>query len=308
MVLYYRGLGTLITWRIWRILRYPLRQNEIFKWVWREFHNEPTPIEPQWNIPIRMLMMFLGISFGMVLIPVVMVIALLSLLTFPFLILMFNGTILGVRWVLSITNKVSYHLRGERSQLLNATPRGTLGLSWIMATVCVHRGDMLRTAYRLIRSVTGILVGLLVVGLIYIAAHLPNSPLRDNQIVLLVDLIGLLAFMIAAWLDHIQSIVLAVLIGIVAPTYRGERLLIRFTALSVYLTLQMIFYATVIGFLQIAQTTTAMLDNVILERLLVMSAALLLFYAFRELLIILCYRLLLLRYDVTANDFQEIIV
>jgi hypothetical protein len=298
----------LITWRIWQILRYPLRQNEVFKWAWREFHTEVPTIEPQWNIPIRMLMMFLGISFGMVLIPVVMVIALLSLLTFPFLILMFNGTVLGILWVFSITNKVSYHLRGERSQLLNATPRGTLGISWIMATVCIHRGDMLRTAYRLVRSVTGILIGLLTIGLIYIATHLPNSPLRDNQVTLLVDLIGLMAFMLAAWLDHIQSIVLATLVSILAPTYRGERLLLRFVALSVYLTLQMIFYATVIGFLRVAEATTAsIVDSVILQQLLAVLVTLLLFYGLREGIIILCYRLMLLRYDVTDKEFQEIV-
>lgn len=299
----------MITWRIWRVLHYPLRQNEVFKWAWREYETEYNTIEPQWNMPIRLLLAFLGISFGLILIPIVLVVALLSLLTFPFLILGFNGTVLGAYWMFFITNKLSYHQRGERSQLLNATPRSTLGLSWIMATVCIHRGDMLRTAYRLVRSVTGILLGILAVGLVYIATHLAASSMRESQVILLVDLIALMAFVIAAWLDHVQSIVLAALVSILAPTYRMERLLIRLMAVSVYITLQMIFYATVIGFLLMAQSTSTMIvNNLILQRLMVVLVTLLLFYAMRELLIIVLYRLMLLRYGVTNKEFQEIVV
>jgi hypothetical protein len=298
----------MLTWRLWHLLRYPLRQNEVFRRIWREAKIQTPSTERQVSIPLRMLLMAIGMGVVLVLIPVVLVLALLSLLTLPLLLLTFNGTMLGVYWVSAITVRLAYHLGHKRAELIGTTPRSILGISWIIATVCVHRGDVLRTAYRLIQSVTGIVGALLAVALFFIATNLADSPLRSSQVNLLVDILGIMGFVLVVWIDHIQSIVLAVLVSILAPTYTTERPLIRISTISFYFTLQMIFYAVMITFLRVSQLTAASLfDSLITQRLIVIAVMLVTFYGIRELLISGLYHLLLKRYEMTNDEFQGMV-
>ena len=298
----------MITWRLWHLLRYPLRQNEVFRRIWREAKIQPSSTERQVSIPLRMLLMTIGMGVVLVLIPVVLVLALLSLLTLPLLLLTFNGTMLGVYWVSAITVMLAHHLGHKRAELIGTTPRSKLGISWIIATVCVHRGDILRTAYRLIQSVTGIVGALLAVALFFIATNLADSPLRSSQVNLLVDVLGIMGFVLVVWIDHIQSIVLAVLVSILAPTYTTERPLIRIGAISFYFTLQMIFYAAMITCLRLCQLAAMYLfDSRITQRLLVIVILLLAFYGVRELLISGLYHLLLKRYEISNDEFQGVV-
>ncbi|MDQ7027221.1 MAG: hypothetical protein Q9P01_17880 [Anaerolineae bacterium] len=296
------------TWQLWHLLRYPLRQNEVFRWLWRDGKSRRTSTKSQTSVPLRILLVIFGMSVILALIPLALVVTLLSLLTLPLLILIFNGTVLGVYGISSITVTLAHHLHSRRSELIATTPRSRLGIAWIMATVCIHRGDTLRTAYRLVRWVVGIVTALLVVGLIFIMATLPDSALRAGQVTLLLDLLGLMGFAIIAWLDHIQSIVLAALVSILAPTYSTERPLIQVAAISVYITLQMIFYAIMIVFFRLFQAISQNLfTSPITQRWVVIVLILIAFYSLREWLIIGLYRLILQRYEVPNSEFQNFV-
>jgi hypothetical protein len=255
-----------------------------------------------------MLLMAVGICIVLILIPIALVLALLSLLTLPLLLLTFNGTMLGIYWVSAITVLLAHHLGHKRAELIGTTPRSILGISWIIATVCIHRGDTLRTAYRLIQSVAGTVGVLLGIALGFIAANLADSPLRSSQVNLLVDILGMLGFVLVVWIDHIQSIVLAALVSILTPTYTTERPLIRIGAISIYVTIQMIFYAVMIAFLRVCQLATAIIfDGLIAQRIMVIIVMLIAFYGVRELLLSALYRLILKRYEVTEDEFQGVV-
>jgi hypothetical protein len=215
---------------------------------------------------------------------------------------------LGIYWISAITVTLAHHLGRKRAELIGTTPHSTLGNSWIMATVCIHRGDILRTASRLIQSVAGIVGALLAVALVFITTNLADSPLRSSQINMLVDILGIVGFVFVMWLDHIQSIVLAALVSILAPTYTTERPLIRIGTISFYLTVQMLFYAVMIGLLRLSEVAVArVFDSLITQRLLVIIIMLIAFYGVRELLISGLQRLILKRYEVTKEEFQGVV-
>jgi hypothetical protein len=238
--------------------------------------------------------------------PFVLVATIVIMLLLPLLLMFFNGTALGFYWVDKIAVTLPYYWRGGRVILLGAAPRGLPGMNWIMTTVCIHRGDVLRVASRLVRRVTAIVFALLLVALLGLILMTWNAPLRSGQVNLVVDLIGLIALVIAAWFDHIQSIVVAALIGMLAPTYSTAQPMVRVAAVSAYFVMQVLCYFAVIIFLIWTQFVIAhLLFGAIVERVLVAGCGLVMFYMLREALIGLLWRVMLNRYQATPDEFME---
>jgi hypothetical protein len=118
-----------------------------------------------------------------------------------------------------------------------------------------------------------------------------------------------MAFVIAAFLDHVQSIVVAMLISILAPTYTTEQPLIRVAAMGIYLSCQVLFYAAMVVFIRVSQSlSVTVIEGEIFRRVFMMTLTLLVFYGLREVIITILYRLMLARYETTRDEFQSVVV
>lgn len=299
----------LMTWKIWKSLRYPLRWHPIFRQTHTHYeHSEQNTLF--W----RMIQTVVGIAILLfvVMFPAPALITGFGLsLGIPALILVFNGSFLGLKWVTSVSEILAKAYQDKRFDLLALTPRGALGVSWLMCTATIHRHDWLRIAYRILRWVlllVLVLLGVIVAGIILSAASTINPFLNDNQLRILIDAIGIAFVVLALWLDHIQSIVIASIMGILLPSYLPNSWQVRELARFLYILLQVMTYLFMIGvYFLLEKLIMLVFATQIYSGVLHFAATVLLFYLLRELIINLLWRSLLKRFDLRAQDYQEIV-
>jgi hypothetical protein len=297
-----------VTWKIWKALRYPLRWHPIF----RRIRTKPKQAHPNrnfWSV-IQIIVAIAMLAFIMRF-PVPALITGLSLaIAIPVLLLSFNGTFLGLHWVVAISETLAQEYHDKRFDLLALTPYGALGVSWLIGTASIHRGDWLRLAYRILRRVLIIvlvLIGLASLLLIVSALSSNNIAMRDAQLRIFVDVLTITIWVLVLWLDHIQSIVIASLVGIVLPSYLSQLWSVRELARWVYLLLQMTVYLIIFAFyslLYLLITTTS--DDFLFRGFILGMITLVTFYLLREVIIGGLWRFVLWRFDTRPIDYQEL--
>ena len=144
-----------LTWHLWQNIRFPARLHPLF----RRWHTRQIETSRRWML--AQILLIVGSGLLVLVEPLAFAVVLLLWAIVPVLALLLNGTALGAFWAAQISHKLATERLGQRYDLLQLTPRGALGSSWLMATAILHRQERLLSANRIVRTVAGFLLAIL---------------------------------------------------------------------------------------------------------------------------------------------------
>lgn len=179
-------------------------------------------------------------SFEQVLPPLFLV---LSMLFFPFSLIIFLAApalFYGVRWSAEIGDTVLRERQSGRYDLLSLTPTGENG---VLVTICasyLNRGTSLNEKVWLI--IMRVALCLLILSILFDTGTLTPYFEYDTNLSLLVYVSVTLALII----DHYQAIVMACLVGMLAPQWTNDRFNVRLMAAGAFLLLQVATYIVIL--------------------------------------------------------------
>jgi hypothetical protein len=297
------------TGKLWHALYQSRRSHPIITWAQqsnRRFQITRTRLLILSSIVIAALALYgtmlTGLSFPAMVVGVIAAI--------PALVLIFNGTVLGTHWAMTIAESIAREYQGGRFELLTVTPHGTLEISWLMAMGVIHRTDRLSKAFRNVRAFIGIVLFALIFTLFMNTVMLigMDELQRFGQFSPIFSSLSAILVFCALFLDQIQSIVLGALVGIWLPAYVQSPQPVRNLAVGVYLTLQVSFYAAVVGFYVVLQDGLLSITTAYwLPQFILVLLTFAVFFFLREAIIHLIWWLMLRRYHATQQEFLNII-
>lgn len=204
-------LPSLMTWQLWRSFNRPPRHHPLFRYVVTHPKGESPKVAS-----LFFMWMFLCSGFGFC-----WTVTFDWLPTLILLGLLFANTTYSLLWALKISRTIVDEQQQRRYDLLAALPTGKLGTSWAMSMGCLHRQASFTWIPFFVRLFTTIgfftLVGALSVTLFILNnAELSEASYNANYdiIPLMVAGIGLV---ILFYIDHLYSVVTAILLGMIAP-------------------------------------------------------------------------------------------
>ena len=222
----------LVTWKLWRALRNPPLAGHA---VFRRVATAPSFFQFRWSfklsdrmiwiaiLPIALYLIhrfgFSGILIVFFGIPAAIII---TILTTPLALPVIAG-LMSSFWAASITHALVKERQTHTYDLLCATPDGMLGTNWAIASGCLHQGGIF-SALRTV-MIAALLLGGLVLGLLLLVTVV--LVLRANPagtIIIAVRTIFDIVVILTLFYAHfVQSIVLAVLVGVFVPTHLQNR-------------------------------------------------------------------------------------
>lgn len=217
----------LTSWMLWPLLLYP-DDHPLYQ---RTLNRPLRPLTTLWIVPL--VGVFACCGTWALLIPLQeSIIALL-----PLLLIAFSSCYVST-WVMRISTTIVQEREDGVYDQLSVTPLGPFGVSWMICTATLHHGDMLGwiTAGR--KLLTGLIIFTLAAILMTTAFRQDTARLFQFMLLIL----EVAAITAASYADHIQSVVLGSLLGMLAPTYVRHRTEGQFLAEALFLVLQ-----TVVG-------------------------------------------------------------
>jgi hypothetical protein len=213
----------LTSWTLWHFLLHP-DDHPLF----RQTLSQPTqPLNTLWIVPL--VGVFACCGSWVFLVPMRSSIFILL----PILLTAFSSCYVST-WVMGISgNIVRKHERRIYDQLA-VTPLGALGVSWVLCSATLHRGDTLGWSTVLRALLAGLLLFAQVVFLATITLQ-QNATTLFHFLLLLFEVTALAA---SSYIDHIQSVVLGSLAGILAPTFTKQSVGAHLLAEALFLILQ----------------------------------------------------------------------
>ncbi len=289
----------MLTWRLWHALSNPQPHNSLF----RRGINRQQPAQPVFRT-LRVTVIYLAAC-------------LLVSLVWPLLIsnaagvMLFaaaaGNTLYSMMWAASIGSVIAYEREMATYDLLCLMPGGSLGAGWAIATARLHRSGLfqfLRLAIRLLA--TALLSALVLTMLIPLVVLLTAAgPAVSGLFVLLeYGLIPAAAF----YLDHVQSLTLAHIIGMIVPTYAGSRINARLWSAAGFLVVQMLVYliTLIAGLVVVPRLLAVFQFPAPISGIILPIIQLGLFYCIREILIARAWRLMLSCYNASQSEFSTI--
>lgn len=288
----------MLTWKLWRALCSPPYAHPLF---------QRTIMAHTVHSRIRR---FTELMAGYVVICALATLIWPLLFTNPAIILLLmaagSNTLYGMTWAFRVSTAIAREHELETYDLLCLQPCGALGTGWVLCVGNLYRSPLFR-GLRLIMPMISISVTLALVIALTIPILLAISSSGETEsIQLFVTLIYALSLAVAFfYIDHVQSILLANLLGMIMPTYLPDRLYAGLWAVSGFLLLQLAVYliTLVASFL----ITPIFQDVFTLHISLVLSILrLLIFYALREGLILVIWQMLAQRFNAGKVEMQII--
>lgn len=298
----------MMTWKLWRVLIIPPVGDPIFR---HASHYYPSP--GHWRqlldyvafiIVIALLVAYLRASF------LSLSTGLNPLILFVGLVLL-GGTIYGVDWALAVSDTVAAARTNHTLDLLCITPRGAIGAIWSLGLSQLHRASSFRKRYDGHRKVFFSLGTVLLLltfalgGMVLTATNAEARPLLDLT-ALLVGVLSSFAFLVATYLDFIQSIIVGVLVGMIVPSFSRQRSDAQLLGLSGFLTIQFstYFVTYLVCFLMLPVMGRALgIESITLELILLLPR-LIVFFLIREALIVLLWRWLVVHFNEELPAFE----
>jgi len=291
----------MMTWRLWRGLRNLPDGDPIFR---RGAQNHQS--RGRW-------MLYLDNLSSLVVIAVIIAYMRASLLSLStglspviliggFIIL--GGTVHGVEWTLAISDTVAQARSSHMLDLLSTTPRGAIGAVWSLALSQIHRASSFYSRYSKRRRIylslgTLLLVFIIVLGVMVLPTSSTNTQSFFDLNALFVGVLSSFALLAATYMDYIQSIVISLLTGMIAPSFSRQRFDAQVIGLGGFFVAQFGTYlVTFLVCFLILPTIGRMfdIDSLTLELVLLLPR-LLVFFLIREALIVLLWRWLTVRYN-----------
>jgi hypothetical protein len=213
----------MMTRRLWRALGNPPYTHPIFQRMSALYHYD------EWSWP--------GLAQTILIHGQIWLWAAIFVLDTRLLILMvFSGTVYGVIWSAVIGETLAAERQQGMYELLCMSPTGPLGVTWTLCTACLHRGG----AFAHVNSQEAWSVRLILFIPLLISANMVLGRMLAGGSG--VTFLGLVAFGVFFYFDHIQSIVLGSLFGMLAPHRAVNRVDARVWGMGGFLGVQLVTY------------------------------------------------------------------
>jgi hypothetical protein len=228
----------LLLFRLARLLYAPAGHGRIYRLA---HHPPPMPSLPS---RLKPLLEFVTLFFicGAMLTPGILLLA-----AGGAILLIFNGTFFGAWWANQMAALLT-DLRGRGNyDLFAVQPGGRLGLHLAICTGVLHRLESLSNLYRFVRAAAVIAAGFTLFSLCMIGINTEGwrstGSLQTAMQTSLDTSLGLLTFLLIFYLDHLASIVLCALCGMLIPAWASRGAEARLGAVGLFLSVQVVSYA-----------------------------------------------------------------
>lgn len=252
----------MLSFRLWRALKRPPTRNPLF----RRAYTHPEEPAPWYVGCVR----WAGV---LIFLPIIAL----------------AGLVYGFGWSVSIANLLGRERETHTFDLISLTPPGPLGMSWAAALGYLYHHRTFRNVNEsgnlLVRAAfMALLLG--GAGVVFTVAAIFDAP---PLILLMLYVVTLFA---ALLVDHVQSLVAAVLVGILAADAAGTRLGAQLYAFALYSGVQLVTYVLTfaLGFALFPAFADALDRYDLLSSIAVVGWRLLLFAGSREAVIWLLWR------------------
>ena len=299
----------MLSWSLWQTIKTPPMGHPIFQRASIE-----QPIEMPWVISrhtIRFAQFLLGTLAIIVLIQNPELILLVFMGSAFFVLLMIVAPLFlpvvifayGAYLAATIASVIGKEKESHTYNLLCVSPGGSLNINWIIGGGVLHRGQIFEWLNAAIRTVLVITeLGMLIVVAIIISMAV--SMLSGNDVQAFPDAlrtsIELLAMLGIFYSGYIQSLVLAVIVGVLAPHCGIKRRDTQPTAVVSYLALQFATYLA--AFLIIVSISNRFYGYSMGSDLLLPPLYFMIIYGTRELTIRWLWHQLVYRLNATPGD------
>ena len=214
----------MFTWKIWRGLRTPPQQHPLFRRVM--------------VAPLRPTPWYVGCA----------IILIAPLLLLPAI--LFTSAFYSLRWAVTIGGIIAREREVGMFDLISLSPEGGLGASWAICTASIHRNQSLQQIQSPMSWLVRLGFTLLILASLgnFVEPLVPfgaNAPME-----IIIPLVYLFTLAGALYVDHVQSVAMGSLIGMLMPTYTRSRIDAGVGAFIVFLLLQVTTYmlTLLIGF------------------------------------------------------------
>ncbi len=295
-----------LTFRLWRLLRTPPVAHPLFQ------HAAEAP-SPEtrlllWFSPVTFLGLLTYFLLGLWIMPLVALPPLFS--PFPGFVVLFSvftSTFYGVLWIVVISTVIHRQVGNGIYDLLELTPSGSLSAFVAISSGCLYRQQALRVVnFQRARILNILLIAPTLAFWVLLIAVIGGD--EDTAYAMLIVVSTGMAAGIIFRLDHLQSIVLGVLIGMVLPAVLRDRsysrtfgvatfMLIQATSHTLMLLLTILVFPPLLRWLSI--------DTWYTDTLAILFG-LLVYYLARELPIQVFWRLLMRLLNAQPTDLQII--
>jgi len=228
----------------------------------------------------------------------------------PFLLLpgiVFLSAVYGLRWAIQIASGIADEREAGMYDLLVVTPAGALGIGRLVMSACLHRNESLEQTEA---AGTWIMRGFFTVVVMLIAASLTPSIIPPDAELLggVIVAVYLLTMGLAMYIDHLQSMVLAVETGILVPSYATRRLDASAAAFITYLVIQISTFALtlLIGFSIAPKVLEVFQVSAVVSAVALPVVRLAIFVGSREVIIHYLWRTLVRETDATPSEVEFI--
>lgn len=287
-----------LTLKLWRALNHPPATHPLFQRI------VLLPGESK-----RRFMSWAGIIIALV-VSLGEIIPTLLLILMPIL-LFFTGILYGLDCALRISSAIAREHENNTYNLLSLAPPGPIAVSWTICTSALYRNREFDRFHTIVR--TSVIIALVIISIMAGISFMWQSAVvsRFPQPTLLTVLhyINLCCILLAIYIEYMQSAVLGCLVGMLIPTYANNQLDAGLYALGVFLLLQITgyFLAVFIGFSMIPGVYQMLGIVGFYAEISLTIARLIVFFAIREGLIILVWRILIERLNVGSTELDYMI-
>ncbi len=223
----------------------------ITRWLWSALQTPPSghPLYQRlyyernraaWE-RIRAGLWTVTLMLAVVMLIAVPIIFFFTLVTGPIIYALLNTMFFNSLWMMDIAGTLAREISQKTYELYCLMPVGSLGIDWIISADRVHYNSGLR---RSIGEVVGVIQLLALVTLFFAVGFLISSPAQD-QLQLMVLLSVLVAIIVWLYVDHIQSTLAVVCLGIIAGRQTRTVGDARLWSLILFLTMQIGWYLLV---------------------------------------------------------------
>ena len=220
--------------------------------------------------------------------------------------IVFTSAVYGVRWATLISQSIAREQVTGRFDLLALTPNGSFGTAWVMACGAIQRTGML---YVLETPFSWLLRGfLMLIVFTSVAIFSLDITLNNQTDAIILSIYTFVILMCALLIDHIHSVGLSVMIGLLAPTYTTRTADAGLLAITVYTLLQLTTYALVglFGFSVLPDLLKALHLPALMMALLLPIVRVLLLFTIRELFITYLWTLVQQQYHAEKQDVHAV--
>jgi hypothetical protein len=270
----------MLTWKLWRGLKKPAPRHPLFQRIM-----SAPPQDMPWYI-----------TCGIILVA-------------PFLLLpaiVFLSAVYGLRWAMTIAGTIAREREVGMYELISLTPAGLLGSSRAIMAACMHRNESLAQ----IQSV-GAWVMRMAFGLVLmLSTEMLSTPIIrydvDPLLGQVITPIYLLMLGAAVYIDHVQSIVVSELVGMLMPIYTRRRTDAALSAGAVYLLVQTACYTLtlLLGFVVLSPVMEVLPILPQLRTILLPFLRVAIFYSIREGIIRVLWRRLVHETNAAVSEMD----